>query len=50
MNDVFTLKTRLADLDEQHKAEMELKIQQLTALARLIDAEMAVRELEARHD
>ena len=46
MNEIADLKARLADLAEQHKAEMELKIQKLIALARLIDAEQELRELE----
>lgn len=50
MNDISTLKARLADLAEQHKAEMELKIQKLAALARMFDAEQTLREMEAGHE
>ncbi len=50
MSTVETLKADLAAEAARHKAEMERDIQKLTAIARLIDAEMAVRELEASHE
>lgn len=48
MNDISTLKTRLDDLAARYRAELERDTRKLIALARLIDAEMAVREMEDR--
>lgn len=45
-----TLKTRLAAEAARYKAELERDIRKLAALARLIDAERAVHDLEAGHE
>jgi hypothetical protein len=48
---IETLKEDLAAEHARYKTELERDTLKLIALARLIDAEMAVRELEeSRHD
>lgn len=43
---IETLKEDLAAEHARHKAEMERALEKLVALARLVDAEQALRELE----
>lgn len=46
MNDIADLKASLAATAARYSEEFERDTRKLIALARLIDAEMAVRELE----
>ncbi len=50
MNDISSLKASLAAEAARYKAELERDTQKLIALARLIDAEQALHELEADHE
>ena len=47
---IETLKEDLAAEHARYKAELERDIQKLTALARMFDAERALRELEVSRD
>ena len=51
MNDIPNLKANLAATAARYRAQLERDIQKLTALARLVDAEQTLHELEeSRHE